>query len=358
MEYKNILKETILNEYPVYFQASIIKSMETDGVIYNDRRKNNNSNLIDLTLITKEKYKLEYLFDNLDDTIKYCENFEYERAYRYSAIFNISNLDVNKIEELCNENTVLAHNSTSFTNDYTSPFAMKPTYKIDPEDNNIIYLKFSYELKSRDEENIIIKYPALCVIYRDLNVLEIRLDTVAYKYRTKEIFYKEKISLILGWIKAYLGCDIENINFEAITKLIKSEKSDEVTVVALKMKRDGMLALLDSASNEELTIPILGELKELVNDNNLLLDSNDQTKEIKSILNNFIEEIEETSYIPSAKILWHEKKIKLLAIHGYKDGEYSLFKYSDELRDKESMKYVTRYFIQCEGELRESLNIE
>ena len=126
-------------------------------------------------------------------------------------------------------------------------------------------------------------------------------------------------------------------------------------ITALKMRRNGTMAVLDSASNEFLTIPILGELKELLKENDEMFLKNEDTKGIKNILDKFIKNIEETSELPSVKILWHEKKIKIVVLEAYKDSDYSLLKLLDELKDGECMDYVTEYLIKCEKENRRQL---
>ncbi len=202
------------------------------------------------------------------------------------------------------------------------------------------------------------KYPVLVILDKERKILEIRLDSVKFKYKNKEKFYKETIDKIKAWIVSMLNINIETIDFQAISKYIKENKSNEVIITALKMKRNGTMALLDSASNEFLTIPILGELKELLKENNEMFFKSEDTENIKNILDKFIKNIEETSELPSVKILWYERKIKIVVLEAYKDSDYSLLKFLDELKDGECMNYVTEYLIKCEEENRRQLYSE
>ncbi|NFM30695.1 hypothetical protein FDC02_05170 [Clostridium botulinum] len=354
-EYKNILEETILNEYPVYFQKSIIQMLEERKIVFNDKRRKNNENLLDLTRYTKEKEKLKAVFNETNNIVKCCEYFEYIRAYRYCAIFRMKNFDKNIINDLIKSKKVIQVNEDIDYNDILEIVAYKPTYK---QDENYIYLKFNFVLNNREDNFKKIKYPVLVIINKDMNIFEIRLDTISFKYKDNENFYKDKIGKVNAWVVSYLKCQVLNIDFQAITRYMKNEKKDDVTIVALKMKRDGTIAFLDSASNDEMIIPILGELKNIVSLNKELFNKTTDTIKIKTIIEDFISEVEETSDLPSVKILWHKEKIKLLAMHGYKEEDYSLFKYSDELGDKERMDYVTKYFIECEKQARESIGLK
>ena len=350
-DYKQILKETILNEYPIYYISKIIKSLEKNNLIFNDKRKNNKKKLPDISNISDKRKKLDSLFNKLDCLIKEIEDFEYTRAYRYCAIFKINKLDnKNIIKKLNSISAINMYKKVDNFNDILSPFAINPTCKYD---DNIIYFKFNFELN--DKENKKIKYPVLAVIHRKLSILEIRLDTVSFKYKDSENFYKDKIRSVKAWFSSILNLNLTNIDFQAVIKYMKDYKDKDVSIVALKMRRDGMMAYLDSSSNEYLMIPILGELKNFMKDKDNLFNSNKETKSLQEELNNFIYEIEETSDLPSVKILWDDRKIRLLATHGYKEEDYTLFKYSDELGDEEKMMYVTKYFVQCERELTKKM---
>lgn len=354
-EYTDIIRETVLNEYPAYFQKKIIKRLGDKKEIYSDRRQKNEQGLLDVTICNSIKDTMNCILDNHSRAIKEIELFEYEKGYRYCAIFSISNYDDALLEKLNGAETkefsedIAKYDDVKFT-------VMNPTYKI-MDDKTI--LKFSVLLKNRDNESKGIKYPILAIIHKKIGALEIRLDTVSFSYKSKESFYNDKIDSILGWLRGTLCLNEESkvtidcINFEAVVRYMKKEKVNDVTIVALKMRREGMRAYLDSASNEELMIPILGELKRLLEKEKDTFEKSADTKKIKKMLGDFIEEIEETSSLPSVKVLWEEEKIKVLLTHGYKDKGYTLFKYSDELRDEEMMDYVTKYIIGCKKELDE-----
>ncbi|MGE7763367.1 hypothetical protein [Peribacillus sp. NPDC097895] len=108
-------------------------------------------------------------------------------------------------------------------------------------------------------------------------------------------------------------------------------------------------------SNEELVIPILGELKTFIEDNQQLIQNNDKTQEIGRKLEKFISGIENKSDLPSVKMIWPQKGIRLGVEHTYKDRKYSFFMYYDELVDsKERMDYVREYLIGSYRALNEA----
>lgn len=357
-EYKKIIKETTLIEYPTYYQYKLIKDLKDKELIYNDRRYKNEKNLLDVTQYDKASEKLNYIIDSLEGGIKAIENFEYTRGYRYCTLFSINNYSDELLEDLKEGNRIIEYSEDNATIDEVVSIAKNPTYKV-CDDKTI--LKFSFLLTNKEKKEKRIKYPVLAIIHKEINALEIRLDTVQFEYRTNETFYKDKINAVLAWLKSLLTLgkekdqciQIGNINFEAVVKFMRAQKTDEVTIVALKMRREGMVAYLDAAANEDLTIPILGELKKVLNENEELFNRTNDTLIIKRLMSELIEDIEETSSLPSVKVLWGDKKIKVLLTHEYQKEEYTLFKYSDELGDEEMMNYVTKYIINCKRELDE-----
>lgn len=360
-EYKEIIKETTLHDYPTYYQDKILRGLKEKKIIFNDKRFKNEENLLDVTEYIKSDKKLEYIIKNLDRAIKEIEIFEYDRAYRYCSIFSISNYSDELLSNLKKSKKVNEFSDDINNIDDIKSVAMNPTYRMS---NEKTIFKFSFLLENKDN-NKRIKYPVLAIIHKDVNALEIRLDTVQFAYRNNETFYKDKIDDVVAWIKSILNLGIlkeenkvkiENINFETVVKYMRAEKIDEVTIVALRMRREGMMAYLDSSANEDLMIPILGELKGLLVKEEDIFNKNEQTIDIKNILTKFIKEIEETSSLPSVKVLWGDKKIKVLLTHEYQKGEYTLFKYSDELGDGEMMDYVTRYVIGCKREVDEQFD--
>lgn len=205
-------------------------------------------------------------------------------------------------------------------------------------------------LISKVDDSEDLKHPVLVIIHKNYNFIEIRQDVVPMKYNPIEKFYNANSRSVRGWLEKYLECKVTDFDLQSVTKYMKSNKQEDVKITALKLKRNGMTAELDSANNSDLMLPILDELRMKIDSESIFeLDKN--TKRIKKILEDFIEEIEETSDLPAAKALWKEKKYKVMLVHAEKEKDVSLIRWIGELKDKESMDYVTEYIIKCKGEL-------
>lgn len=347
---------TLEISYPNYIKKRLLTRLASDGLIINSKRVSNKGQLSLITDVSQiedidekfvfmfeQEYKYEYL-----ETI---EDFEFSKEYRHTVYFEIENLDINKINNLHLDNEVNLYQKGSRVYDHVDVRASKPTLKQSNED---LLIKFNYLLHSKGEgeiDRVSIKYVVLAKINIKENILELRLDKVGFDFRNNREFYASIIDRIKNRLKEMLGIEIKNIDFKAVIHYIKSEK-DDVLIYAMKMHRNGTIAYLDALSNDELVIPILGELKAFISTNSQLINSNDKTQEIGYRLEKFIEGIENKSDLPSVKMIWPKKGIRLGVEHTYKDRNYSFFMFYDELGDsRERMDYVREYLINSYKEL-------
>lgn len=351
--YKDIVRYTFSEEYPLYFLEMFIQKLQNKGLIYNDKRKGFNKELLNLTTLNNSKEKINYLFENLNEMVKKCEEFEYERAYRYSYIYKIKEFNIETVYKLIDAKKVVLFTNDNQSNDILDIQAPIPTCRID--DHNIIF-KFNFGLKSKVEEDTnTIKHVVLAIINTKLGTFEIRQDVIPIRYQKSEDFYTDRVKEIRAWIISSLECKLVYIDFQAIVKYMKSNKKSEVRVTAMKIERDGMVAELDSAKNTNLNLPILDELRQKIYSEEIF-DMCEETRKIRKMLEEFIVDIEENSLLPAAKILWKNKNYELSSYHDKVEGQEGFLKWNKSLKDKESMDYVAEYFIKCERELIESLD--
>ncbi len=350
-EFKTIMQKTIEQCYPEYTWTGLFKYIENKGCIRYDGRKSLKQNQIDISNLQTNKDKLDYLFNHLHNIVLMCEGFEYEKAYRYSSIFKYNSINLENIESMFKCQLARKFDENEASNDELYECFKKPTIKID---GNKIYIKFSLKKINKIDENIAIKYSVLTIIDKEYRTIEIRQDILPIQYQTIEKFYAHNIIEVKEWLRYHLKVTIEELDLQAITRFMKSKKTDDVKVTAMRIRRAGMLADLDAASNADLTLPIIDELRTIIK-KNAIFTNNTTGRDIKKILETFMMDIEEKSDLPSAKILWIEKKIQIHMYHGEVEGEVPLLRWLGELKDKECMDYVTHYIINSEKELRAEL---
>jgi hypothetical protein len=357
MEFNNyiqLIMRTLETVYPNYLKKRLLNKLADDGLIINNKRissKGQLSMITDVSFIDDINGKFQKILDvDTDNTcFKYVEEFEFTKEYRHVSYFQIANFSIDKLDELLIEGRINFFKRDHEMFDVVNSTASKPTIKRSKDD---VYIKFCFLLDNKGEsEKGSIKYVVLAKINVKDEILEICLDKVSFDYKAYKDFYALIIDDVKQKLEDLLNIQITDIDFKAVVNYLKSER-DDVAIYAMKMHRNGTVAYLDAQSNEDLVIPILGELQDFIKQNRELIGKNTETKAIGQKLEDFIEGIEVKSDLPSVKMIWPKHGIKLGVEHNYKDRSYSFFMYYDELGEsRERMEYVREYLVDSFSEL-------
>lgn len=349
-----IFQNTVLNVYTSYMQKSILKMLVKKGLVINETRKDasqkapNLNNMPDVSdcLTLKDKLCIALQRSNVLAAI---EEYEYERPYRHFCYFSISGFTAKSVELLVKEGSV---NLFSRRGDICIDTFVKPSVYSRVNDEDVCF-KFSRLLTS--EGGNAIKYVILAIINTQENILEVRFDRVGIAYKGSYSFYKDCIEETLNYFKQNLHIEIQDIDFKAVVDHVIS-KSEEATLYAQKMVRNGSTAYLEAFEGEEITIPILGELRDFINGEEDLFSKTDDTKMIREMLESFLDEIEVKSDLPMVKIILDESSRRFGITHNYKETGYSLFMLYGNLVGEELMSSVREYIIRCYKELKSAIS--
>ena len=343
---KEIFKNTILDIYQSYTKKIILRQAVNEGLVINNKKHDDQMTLnftdsIDVTDDETIDDKFRHMLES-ENILAMIEEYEYKKPYRHFCYFEYKLLDILKIEQLVKDSKV-----NVFDKKEKKPIDTleKPTIYLL---GDLIYYKFSYILQN-DTGNTI-KYVMLAIIDKEKSLLEIRFDRVGIAYKNSHNYYKNQIESILKYLKENISLEVTNIDFKAVVDYMKSEK-DDITIVAQRMTRNGTTAYLEAYEDETSIIPILGELDSFIEEQKELFEKDDNTKKIRSKLQDFLKEIEVKSDMPLVKIRMDESGIKFGITHNYKDTEYSLFMLYGELIGEEMMGNVKKYIMQCYKEL-------
>ncbi|MGE7763826.1 hypothetical protein [Peribacillus sp. NPDC096540] len=357
-EYKEFLIQTSNEVYPKYIQSHLLKGLEKQDIVNDDGNLSLFGESIDLSELPEEE-KLVASIEQRSEVIKFIEEWEFNKHYKYSVIFNCENFNREKVDNAILNSEILDFTSTDDSFDELvstkrnrfgeMEFAEegKPT-KYETEE--FLFLKFNIKYQFNFQEGRItkLKYPILVVFFKELNIFEIRFDKIKNSYKDKDTLYVDNISMIHGWLKSKLGINISNVNLEPKIESICKDKNNHVVVHSQCMSlRSGGKATLEVGGHIENLLPILGELKELMKRNKILFD---ESTEIKDLLEDFISDTEETANLPWIALRWTNKvKAKEIIVkfqHRYMGADYSLLQYFGSQTQVERMNYVTNYLIK------------
>ncbi|MED4781008.1 hypothetical protein [Brevibacillus choshinensis] len=352
--YRKFVINTINEFTPNYNKEEILKELINKKIVSNNAGLAKQYNALDISHIDEES-KLGYCAESLSSVLKYYEQWEFIKSYKHSVIFRLVKSDFSKVEDLLKVGEIQKYDQAEAEHDTMTEINRKSysTIPFVPTMVNLdkmLFLKFSVKLEALNplsRELSQLKYPILVVIHKDLEVLEIRFDRVKSIFKANDLFYKENINYILDWLKLKIGITVGSIDMTTIIDDIIEDNNDEVAVHAQYMSlKMGGKAKLEVGHNAEFILPLLGELKRLIEDNIKVFD---ESPKIKQLLNDFVSEIELTSDLPWISLCWKNptksKQVIVKFSHNYLNEDYCLLQYFGSHTSMERMNYVTRYLV-------------
>jgi len=349
LEYRDYVIGTTKESYPRYVQELIIKRLKELNIVEENGNISSLNDAFDISVF-KEEEKLIKSIEQRTEVVKFIEEWEFLKAYKYAVLFSVENFNlddirnhkdiltfsksINKFDTLIDVNLANINNSL-----------VKPTIY---ENQEVLFLKINCKFEATHPltTNMLkVKYPVLVVFHKKLEILEIRFDKINMYLKEKETFYKDMVNFALGWLKSNFDIQIQNLNLVQHIKNILDKNSEEVKVHAQCMSlRQGGKATLEVGNNREYILPLLGELKELIKEHE---EEFNKSPKIKGILEEFIEDTEKTSNLPWISLCWkNEVKVRQIIVkflHNYMNEEYTLLQYLGVQRDMERMTHVTKF---------------
>lgn len=181
----------------------------------------------------------------------------------------------------------------------------RPIYK--KENNNTILVKFVLQKSYLDRstyEPVDYRYPV--VIYFDLQnkCLEIRYDAIknrSYYPNTGDV-YSDIVSFGIKWVKEVLKLQVFKCDYSNAIDKLKAATNDSVKIYRqMMLLNSGGSADLTAAMDEDSVLPFIGELQELIDENEELFN---REPEIKELLIRYLDDKETTANYPYIYVQW------------------------------------------------------
>lgn len=371
LKYNETIRTTIQEVYPNYLVKVLLKKLEEKSIIsYKPDLLTENAYIFtneDQTPYHPRYNTLELLtaLDNkTDDVIRVVQDQEYESPYSYSVLFDIEEAWEENLNLAIQEALVLPVGSKDYEKDRLADSVMAsiPSYK---KMSGLHILKFSLHLigylpQEQDNKREII-YPIICFLNPETNMIEIRFEKVkGYISSGDSGFYVKKIEEVKQKLEALLGVELLAINLSSIVKYIKETLNDseenEVAVSAQALEyHTGSKAVLDSGNNDNMILPLIGNLRDILKNNEELFDSTSETKQIQEMLEEIILEAEYLSDHPWISLAWKNdvksKILKVKFLFNYHGQDFSVLQYYGNNADSERMSYVTQFIFDNKQKL-------
>lgn len=338
----NILDYTLksVNEFTTQSAHWLVDLLIKDGIATKkEKEKEQKLYIGDMT----DKKGLYFCLSRMNNSIKSIEKWEFQKNYRYSMLFEISNFNESVLQKLAERQEAFWYEDIEEYEELY-PIVQKPSMVKEGE-KYIIKFNLKLDAISVFGEELKKRYSIIGIFYMTEKIFEIRFDGLATQ------FSKDKFRIaqsVLNWTREYVKVDLVPLGLENIVDYIKRNgKENEVVLAGQDMlMASGSKATIDIGNDDSEILPFIGELKAIMEEY-----SEELTKaaELKTALDDFIYEKENLSEFPWVKFKFSEKVIEVKFTFNYGEENGCLLQHLySPLRSnqgRERMDYVTKYII-------------
>jgi hypothetical protein len=236
----------------------------------------------------------------------FYEKFEFVGLYKYSVpfFFEINeNSEQESLIELIKQKNITQFDSTKFQPEFildTELRDAKPMYMIE---NDKIFIKFvlqkNYFLFD-NSEYIDYRYPIVIYIDEQQHILEIRYGKIVNNYDSD--FHMKIVRECISWLQQELNLVLFNCEHDDIIEIINKKSNQDVKMYKQMMQMDtGAAAELTASEASDYMLPFIGEIRELIEENEELFN---QSEEIKKLLEEYLNDKEVTASYPYIYVKW------------------------------------------------------
>ena len=238
--------------------------------------------------------------------INFYEIFEFKKLYKYSVPFfyELSELPIEKILE---KMQISIFNTEAYQMEYVIDRSLNEAVPIAYIEDGKYFIKFVLQkayMQSETFEKIDYRYPIVICINPSINVLEVRYDSMRYSYNEQidRDAYSKIITFCIEWVKKALGLKLFRCEHMDTIKIINDIQQSDVRMYKQMMEmKSGGSAELTASENGDYMLPFLGEIRELIDENEELFSEAD---EIKQLLLQYLNEKEATASYPYIYVKW------------------------------------------------------
>ena len=233
--------------------------------------------------------------------IDFYEELEFKKLYKYSVPFFFKLPEGKNMEDTLTENKISFFDNKNYQTDYVIDKSLKEAKPMALKENGKFFIKFVLQkafVQPDTYEQIGYRYPIVIVINPSIDVLEIRYDSLRYSFgeQIDREAYSKIVTACIEWIKTIINAELYCCEHSDTIKIINDTQNTDVRMYKQMMElKDGGSAELTASESADYVLPFIGELKELIDENEELFNEAD---EVKQILLQYLNEKEATASYP------------------------------------------------------------
>ena len=301
--------------YSKAYQKYAIRQLKQDGRITDEEQCafTDKPNILVVEKHQDDQSIIEAMAQKVDYTVNF-EYLEFIKLYKYSVPFFYSIPDG---AAALNENIAAAcvlFDAEKYTPNYYLGRSIGDSTPFFLNKGDEVLIKFVLQKafpRPEDYQPINYRYPVVIYINPQLSVLEIRFDAVRFDPQFGKESYEKLLNDCLEWIKASLKIELFLCDGAKTIDVVNSKKDKSIKIYKQMMELgSGGSAELTASGERDLVMPFIGEIRDLIDENEELFS---QSNEIKELLLNYLNEKEKIAYYPYIYI----KRVKPVETDSY-----------------------------------------
>ena len=194
-------------------------------------------------------------------------------------------------------------------------------------------------------------YVNLWIYHKNLKILEYRFDSIGAD--GDDYFYEHRMDGQLASLSYNHEYTVKEFRSSNIIKYIVDNKKGEVQEISqsIGLKKNSA-AKLKVGSNK--IMPFIGDFEEMIEKYADLFNKNNETKELKNIFEDYINNIKRNAKYKSRLLSWYNRESKkdksildIQVMFSYRDKKYDLFNFHEPKKiNGELMDFAIKYIVE------------
>lgn len=317
------------------FQLFVCKKLEAEHRITFEEQVKIDDKIDTMFFESKRDYKgIISKTTTANSFIDFYEELEFKKLYKYSVPFFFELENGKTIDDILSEKGITFFDKENFETDFVIDKSLKEAKPMALKDGDNFFIKFVLQkayVQPETYEQIGYRYPIVIVINPTIGILEIRYDSLRYSFgeQIDREAYSKIVTACIDWIKTTINVELFCCEHTDTIKIINDNQNTDVRMYKQMMElKDGGSAELTASESADYVLPFIGELRELIDENEELFNEAD---EVKQILLQYLNEKEATASYPYIYVKWvkpvETQSYIVKLTFDYFNGKYTLLQH-------------------------------
>ena len=237
----------------------------------------------------------------------FYEYWEFIKLYKYSLPLFYRSDSKETIEKMLIQIGAKEFNPDKFIPEFILSTSLKEATPLYWKNDGDLFIKFVLQktyVQPDTFDQIDYRYPIIIYLNTENSILDIRYDSTRYNSNSvvSSAAYEMIVTECMDWIKNNLQIDLFTCDHTDIIQIINDKQNENVKIYKQMMQMStGASAELTASENTDYVLPFIGELRELIDENEEIFNKAD---DVKQILIQYLADKEATASYPYIYVKW------------------------------------------------------